>query len=322
VPGLVTAVVASYNHAKFLPDRICSLLSQTYPMLEILVIDDSSPDNSIEVLRSFEPNPKLKIIEKQTNSGWASVSNEGISLSSGEFIIFANCDDACDVGMITHLVSALYANPTAGLAFCRSTMVDENNFVLGDDFQVRERLFQERCQESTLLTGHETTRFLLKSCVIPNLSAVLFRREAFNQIGGFSDAYKVCCDWDLFFRMAERYDIAYVSLPLNQFRQHAKTVRSSTKSKVVFEEYFRLLLGKIRKMPLPIYDAITCRIDIVSIWAVNLIPPSHDHIKNIPYHLYCIFKADVLALALVPVGIFKRIIEVIFFKIPKKIISG
>ena len=318
IPGLVTAIVASYNHSKFLPDRMSTLLSQTYPKLDILVIDDFSPDNSLEVLRSFEPNPKLKIIAKQKNSGWASVSNEGLHLSRGEFILFANCDDSCDAEMISSLVSALNTNPTAGLAFCKSSMIDENNFVLGDDFEVREKLFQKRCHENTLLSGSEITRFLFKSCVIPNLSAALFRREVLNEIGGFSEAYKVCCDWDIFFRIAERYDVAYVSLPLNQFRQHSKTVRSATKSKVVFEEYFRLLLGRIRITPLSFYDAIACRIEVAHIWAVNLIPPSNGLIKNIPYHLHCIFKNDPLTLALVPFAVFKRIINLVFLKIPQK----
>lgn len=322
IPGLVTAVVASYNHSKFLPDRMGSLLSQTYPRLEILVIDDFSPDNSVEVLRSFEPNPKLRIIAKQKNSGWAAVSNEGLHLSKGEFVLFANCDDSCDAEMISSLVSALNTNPTAGLAFCRSSMIDENNFVLGDDFVVRERLFQKRCNENTLLSGSEITQFLLKSCVIPNLSAALFRREVLSKIGGFSEAYKVCCDWDLFFKIAERYDVAYVSLPLNQFRQHSKTVRSATKSKVIFEEYFRLLLGRIRITPLSLYGEITCRIEVVHIWAVNLIPPSNGLIKNIPYHLQCIFKADPLTLALVPLGFFKRIVDLMFLKIPRKFFNS
>ena len=322
IPGLVTAVVASYNHSKFLPDRMSSLLSQTYPMLEILVIDDFSPDNSLEILRSFEPNPKLKIIAKQKNSGWASVSNEGIQLSGGEFILFANCDDACDVEMISSLVSALNANPTAGLAFCRSNMIDENNFVLGDDFEVREKSFQKRCQKNTLLTGAEITRFLLQACVIPNLSAVLFRRKTLNHVGGFSESYKVCCDWDLFFRVADQYDVAYVSLPLNRFRQHKKTVRSATKSKIVFEEYFRLLLSRIRSTPMSYFDEISCRIAVMHLWAVNLIPPANGLIKSIPYHVACIYKADPLTLLLFPFGVLRRIFEVFFLKIPKKFFQG
>lgn len=319
VPGLVTVVVASYNHSKFLPDRISSLLSQTYPMLEILVIDDFSSDNSLEILRSFEPNPILKIISKQKNSGWASVSNEGIQLSRGEFILFANCDDACDKEMISSLVSALNDNPTAGLAFCRSNMIDENNFVLGNDFEVREKSFQKRCQKNTLLTGIEINKFLLQACVIPNLSAALFRRKTLHHIGGFSESYKVCCDWDLFFRLVDQYDVAYVSSPLNKFRQHKKTVRSSTKSKIVFEEYFRLLLSRIRSTPMSYFDGIVYRIAVMHLWAVNLIPSANGLAKSIPYHLACIYRLDPLALLLLPFGILRRIFEIIFLKIPKKL---
>lgn len=320
-PGLVTAVVASYNHEKFLPDRMRSLLSQTYPKLDILVIDDCSPDNSVEILRSFESNQKLKIIVKKQNSGWASVSNEGIQLSNGEYILFANCDDACDEEMISNLVSALEENPTAGLAFCQSRMIDENNGTIGNDFDVREKSFQYRCSVSTLLTKSEATKFLLRACIIPNLSAVLFRRKIFDQIGGFSEAYKVCCDWDLFFRITERYDVAYVALPLNHFRQHAKTVRSATKSKIILEEYFRLLLHKIRLMRMPFWEAISFRYAVMHIWSVNLIPPATEVIQNIPYHLALIYKIDSVSLILLPFAIFIRIFEVIFIKAPKKIVA-
>ena len=95
-PGLVSIVVASYNHAEFLEQRMTSLINQTYQNIEILVIEDCSPDNSLEVLRKYESHPKVKLIVREKNGGWVAVSNQGIDLSSGEFVLFANCDDDCD----------------------------------------------------------------------------------------------------------------------------------------------------------------------------------------------------------------------------------
>ena len=95
-PGLVSVVVASYNHAEFLEKRMESLINQTYSDLEMLVIDDCSPDNSLKVLRKYESHPKVKLVIRENNGGWVVVSNQGVEISSGEFVIFANCDDDCD----------------------------------------------------------------------------------------------------------------------------------------------------------------------------------------------------------------------------------
>lgn len=176
-PGLVTSIVASYNHARFLTQRMDSLLAQTYQDLEILVIDDCSTDNSVEVLRPYQSHPKVHLVVRETNGGWVAVSNQGIAKASGEFVILSNCDDDCEPRMIERLVGAMHAHPTAGIAFCRSLLVDERNNPLGDDFTVREAAFCRRCTTDTLLAGPEMSRFLLHSCVIPNLSAALIRRN-------------------------------------------------------------------------------------------------------------------------------------------------
>ena len=104
-PGLVSVIVASYNHERFLQRRMDSLIAQTYQPLEILVIDDCSPDHSVDVLRRYEAHLKVRLIIRETNGGWAAVSNQGVDLTSGEFVLFANCDDDCDPRMIERLVA-------------------------------------------------------------------------------------------------------------------------------------------------------------------------------------------------------------------------
>lgn len=316
--GLVSVVVASYNHAAFLTRRMDSLVGQTYPDIEILVIDDCSADNSVEILRRYETCPKVRLILRERNGGWVIVSNQGVDLSSGEFILFANCDDDCDPRMVERLVDALQRHPSAGIAFCRSLMVDEEDRVLGDDFTVREAKFRKRCADDTLLSAAEASRFLLDSCVIPNLSAALFRRRCFSEVGCLSADYRVCCDWDLFFRIVARYDIAYVAEPLNRFRQHKATIRSVTKDKVVFEEYFRLLLGQIRALDLSSFERMRFRTHVMYLWAVHILSPSLNGVFNLPYHLGGIFRRDPLSLLFVIPGGLLRLGEVAA-KVPKKL---
>lgn len=310
-PGLVSLVVASYNHARFLPRRMESLLAQTYPDIEIIVIDDGSPDDSVAVLRGYADDPRVRLIVREENGGWVAVSNQGLDLARGEFVLFANCDDECEPQMVERLVAAMRQHPSAGIAFCRSAMIDAEGRFLGDDFEIREPAFRTRCGADTLLSGAEASRFLLRSCVIPNLSAALFRTTCFAKAGRLSSAYRVCCDWDLFFRIAASYDIAYIAEPLNGFRQHAKTIRSSTRERVVYDEYFRLLLARIRVLDLTATERVRFRTHVMYLWAVHLSVSGFAALGNFPSHFARVVQTDPMALVFFLPGLGLRLGEIV-----------
>jgi glycosyltransferase involved in cell wall biosynthesis len=305
--GLVSVVVASYNHAEYLTQRMDSLLAQTYRNIEILVIEDVSTDGSLEVLRRYANEPLVSIIVRERNGGWVKVSNQGISLARGEFVLFANCDDACEPQLIASLVAAMEANPSAGIVYCRSLLVDERDSVIGDDFSAREPAFRRVCGADRLIRGAEMSRFLLNSCVIPNLSAALFRANCLLEIGEFSSAYRVCSDWDLFFRVAARFDVAYVSTPLNRFRQHPTTIRSITKERDVNDEYLRLLLGYVGRLGLSFFERCRYRTHIMYLWAVHLTSPSWNGVRNFPHHLKKVIDFDAFALPFLVPALLLRI---------------
>lgn len=309
VPGLVSVVVASYNHATYLPRRMQSLVEQTYANIEILVIDDCSPDNSVEILQSYAENPQVKLILREENGGWITVSNQGVELSRGEYILFANCDDECAPQLVEQLVANLEANPSAGLAFCRSILIDEHSQPLGDDYTIRETAFQKRCATDTLISGNEMRRFLMHSCVIPNLSQALFRRSCFDQVGLFIHGYKACSDWDFFFRVSDQFDFAYVSNPLNHFRQHGRTIRTATKGRVTYDEFFRVLLGQINHPSFTALERSRFRLHTMYLWAVELLRPSTAGIFNLFHHARLVAKLDAPALLYLPLAIVQRAIE-------------
>lgn len=309
-PGLVSIIVASYNHAGYLERRMESLIAQTYQNIEIFVIDDCSTDNSVNILRKYENHPKISLIDRNMNGGWVAVSNQGIELSSGEFIIFANCDDACEPRMIERLVASMSMLPMVGIAFCRSLMVSEADQVLGEDIDIQEENFRARCSTDTVIGGAEMARFLLRGCVIPNLSAALFRAECFMNCGMLSPDYRACSDWDIFFRIVRRYDVFYVAEPLNLFRQHATTIRSTMKDRATFDEYFRVLLGSAKEIDLTITELCISRMYVMALWAVHLIGPSFRGITNFPYHFRRIVAIDPWALAFFVPGIMIRMASV------------
>jgi glycosyltransferase involved in cell wall biosynthesis len=310
-PGLVTVVVASYNHAAYLPERMESLIGQTYRNLEILVIDDCSPDDSVAVLRRYESDPRVKLVARDRNAGWVAVSNQGIAMASGEFVLFANCDDACEPRMIERLVDALRPNPSAGIAFCRSRLVDEKGRVLGEDVAIQERAFRARCEADTLLAHDEMSRFLRHACVIPNLSAALFRRECFAEVGDLSASFKACSDWELFFRIARRYDVAYVAEPLNLFRQHEATIRSVMKERDTYEEYFTILLAETRAPALSAAERARARLRVMELWAGHLVSKNMSGWTNFRYHLEVIRRLDSAALLFLMPALAGRVVDLV-----------
>ncbi|MDB9916159.1 glycosyltransferase [Pseudomonadales bacterium] len=309
--GLVSVVVASYNHERYLEKRMDSLCAQTYGNMEIIVIDDCSPDNSRDVLGRYKSDPRVTLVNREVNGGWIEVSNQGLSLAKGEFVMFANCDDYCDDAMISELVSALRNNSSVGVAFCRSLLVDEEGCVLGDDFEIRNEEFRSNCSVDASLSGRQMQKFLLKSCVIPNLSAALIRRECFNLVGGFSNSYVVCSDWDLFLRIAADFDFYYFKNAHNRFRQHESTVRNTHKGKVTLDEYLQIILGGIHVVELSFGERCRIRFGAMYLWAVQIFDPATTGWKDIPHHAGLISQLDPRSLPFAPFAMTLRLVKLL-----------
>lgn len=311
VRGRVSVVVASYNHAEYLPRRMESLLALTYPDLEFLVVDDRSTDGSVEVLQRYASDPRVRVIVREKNCGWIATYDFGRRLCSGEFVMFANCDDDCDPRLVERLVDALRATPSAGLAFSRSVFIDEAGRTIGDDFSTRDAAFRARCASDTAVTGAEMSRFLLHSCVIPNLSAALMRRACFDVAGPMTTAFPTCSDWEFFFRLARHYDFGYVAEPLNFFRQHDTTIRSTTKLGATLSEYLRLLLGEIASLDLTWRERAGARFRAMSLWACHVIAPGLQGLRDIPRHVAVVAGHDPLALVFLPFAVVHRVGQVL-----------
>ena len=308
-PGLVSIIVASYNHGAFLKRRMDSLIKQTYTQIEIIVIDDCSSDDSWEILQDYAVFDSIRLIQNNKNIGWVEVSNQGAKLSRGEYILFANCDDACNEKLIEILFNAIKNRPQAALAFCRSAMIDSTDKLIGDDFSVRESAFKLRCKSDALLNAHEMRRFLMHSCVIPNLSATLIRRETFILLEGFTKNYKACSDWEFFFRLAEKYQFVYKHQSLNYFRQHETTIRSQTKRPETLDEFFKLLLPKLNCSDFTVKERIRFRIHIMYLWVIDLLKPPFFAWFSFFHHLRLVYILDILSLSFLPIALLIRIAE-------------
>lgn len=304
--GLVSVIVASYNYERYLNKRITSLINQSYKNVEILIIDDNSSDNSKNILKQWKNHPKIKIIINKVNEGWVKVSNKGLKLSSGEFVMFANCDDYCDEFLIEDLVKKLFDFKSAGLAFCKSFLVDDNDEILGIDYENREREFKNFCSKSCLIPKFLASKFLMHSCIMPNLSSILFRKKCFNEVGFFSENYVACSDWVIFFKIAKSYDFYFENKPLNFFRQHKKTIRNGMSQKETLDEFFKLLFSQLSDNYFLGNERKNFRVHIIYLWITYLINLRGSTFIFFFYHLKEIYKYDKKTLIYFFHGFFRR----------------
>ncbi len=122
----VSTVIPSYNCAKYLPDAIDSLLAQSLPPEEIIVVDDGSIDDTPDVIRGY--SDRVTYI-RQDNGGDAAARNRGIEIATGDYIAVSDADDICARDRIEHQVAALRADPEAIACFTGHWIFDERGLI-------------------------------------------------------------------------------------------------------------------------------------------------------------------------------------------------
>lgn len=226
IDPLVSVVIPNYNYARYVSAAVESALSQTYTHVEVIVVDDGSTDNSIEVLRTFEN--KIRIIQ-QKNSGQSISRNRGISEARGDFVAFLDADD---LWMPTKLEKqmALFRNPSVGLVYCGVNLTDSDLKTI----EIQRAEYRGR----TLYAHTEYAR----AVVLGGESTAVVRKEVFLRAGLFDPALSLSAGWDMWRRIASAYEIDFVDEPLIQYRQHGSNV---TRRLDVWEHDIPILLMKM-----------------------------------------------------------------------------
>lgn len=126
---LISVIVPVYNVEQYIEQTIRSVLAQTYPHFELIIVDDGSPDRSIEICQQFT-DERIKII-RQKNRGLAGARNTGIRHAKGEYLAFLDSDDLWLPEKLAKHVQHLDSSPEVGLSFSRSAFIDANGNSMG-----------------------------------------------------------------------------------------------------------------------------------------------------------------------------------------------
>jgi glycosyltransferase involved in cell wall biosynthesis len=228
----VSVILPNYNHAKFLRQRIDSILNQTFQDFELIILDDCSKDNSKEVIELFREHPKVSsIIYNVENSGntfkqW----KKGLKEAQGKYVWFAESDDYADPQFLKKMVPLLENNQHVGLAFCNSHIIDGAGNVTSNTNSITgvSKIEQKADKPATFNGVDFCLKYLFYTCRIPNASAALFRREpVIKNLHWLDTTLRNSGDWKLWINICLNNDIAWLNQNLNYFRIHGSNVTNS-----------------------------------------------------------------------------------------------
>jgi glycosyltransferase involved in cell wall biosynthesis len=229
----ITVVIPAYNASKYIAETLTSVLAQTLPPDEVLVIDDGSTDDTADVAEGF--GPPVRVIRRK-NARQAASRNFGVQEAKSEWVAFMDSDDLWTVDKLEKQMLELARNPKADL--CYTARI---HFVESDGHKTWRKVIPVPPAEGIRKALFRNTTFLPSSVVV--------RRSAFLAAGGFATHFKVVEDWDLWLRMLHSGTVfAACQEPLMQYRVHPHSTTSS-QALIWFNEtdeiYRRLVRGHI-----------------------------------------------------------------------------
>jgi glycosyltransferase involved in cell wall biosynthesis len=197
----VSVVIPCFNQAHFLGDAIESVLAQTHPNIEVVVVDDGSRDNTGEVASRY---PGVRCVH-QENRGLAAARNTGLEQVKSEFVVFLDSDDRLLPEAIESGLRELRADPEAVMAAGAWRLIGED----GGDLPSKPLELPEDVYPA-----------LLESCFLSTPAAVIYRRQLFAEVGGFDPEVSASADYDLYLRAAARHPVRLHGEAVAEYRRH------------------------------------------------------------------------------------------------------
>lgn len=206
----VTVYIPTYNYGKYIDRAIQSVLKQTMSDWELIVIDDGSTDNTMEILAKYKENKKIRIIE-QKNKGLNITNNIALRLANGRYIIRLDADDYFDENILLILSNILDTKPEIGLVYPDYYHIDENDEIIES---IRRKKISEEV-ELLDLPAHG--------------ACTMIRKEYLLEVGGYQEEFSCQDGYDIWLKLIKQYKPYNVNIPLFYYRQHPASLTRKQK---------------------------------------------------------------------------------------------
>lgn len=210
---LVSICLPTYNYAQFLPRAVESVLSQSFADFELLVYDDASTDNTVEVMQPYLDDPRVKLVVQETNQGLFANFNQSFANARGEFIKYLCADDFLDARFLERLLP-LMDDPEVQIATCANWLIDGDDNLTGEQIAPFGAGGRVPAVEAAaqLAEWHN---------VVGMPTNTIVRRETLAKVGGFDADYAPAADIQLWLKLLAHGDLAWTPEKLCFIRIHS-----------------------------------------------------------------------------------------------------
>lgn len=235
----VSVIVPNYNYARYMNRRLESIVRQTYPIFELIVLDDCSTDKSTEVIgkklaevkRRF-PDLKVRFIREKDNSGKAMAQwKKGLEMAKGDYVWIAEADDLSSRKFLEEVMKG-FEDSDVVISYAESMIINGVGTIIAPNFRwSRDKEKTGHYKRSYVKDGRDEIREIMAiRCTIPNVSGVVIRNDK-KYLKYLNEAmkYSQVGDWYFYTKILENGKISYNKKALNKFRVHGGSVTGRSK---------------------------------------------------------------------------------------------
>jgi glycosyltransferase involved in cell wall biosynthesis len=237
---LVSVVAVCYNHAKYLVETLDSIIAQTYSNIELIIMDDCSTDNSVEVINHWIVNNEVdcKFVSHPKNQGLCKTLNEALGYTKGKYLNLIACDDILFPTKIALNVKVIEEKGNEyAVVHSDAWSIDKDSVVLNKSYLKNSKLSQEEPNNyfEALLTGCQ----IITPTAFVRLSSIL-------EVGGYDESL-FFEDWDMWLRLSEKFKFVRIEEPLVKIRVLASSMSRAAENKVKMHNSSIDFLNKVQK---------------------------------------------------------------------------
>lgn len=250
----VSVCIPAYNNERDIAATIQGIIEQTYTNWELVIVDDASTDHTVNVVKQFD-DPRIRLYENPKNLGMVGNWNRSVELTTADYIKLICADDILLPESLEKEMAAIVSSPEVVMTINDSIMINRRQEKLGyfGRYPLKGNMDGKKLARKSLIMNN----FFGMPC------AVLFRKSAFEQVGGFDRQFQYILDFDLWLSMAQYGQVAVLPEKLNYFmlREDSNTGKVFSKeNKAYYEEHVSLLKKHAKVLGVSIFSVWVSKI--------------------------------------------------------------
>lgn len=208
----LSVIMPNYNDSCYISEALEAILNQSFRPMEVIVVDDGSTDNSVEIIEQFAKRyPIIRLLKNERNMGIYFSVNRALECVSGDYLYFPSANDRVLPGFFEKFMNMLNIYPQAGLCSVRMMGVDEHGNVLGE---IRKKVVSRKAcymSPASVLTKLQRNPYYL-------MMSLIYKTSALRELGPFIPELRIHAEWFFVCAIALKYGACYIPEALVQFR--------------------------------------------------------------------------------------------------------